>query len=159
MKTKLMALMVLTGAAMLAETRVAIGVNIGGFRPARPVVVAHSYRPACPGPGYIWIDGYYDPYGAWYDGYWDVAPYAGAYWVAPRVVSGRFVAGFWDGPRHERFVEPRRGPVVRGYERGFVRGYERGYDRANDRDRRPDRGRDANRGRDDNRGFRPGNRR
>ena len=107
MKTKLMALMLVASGAVFAETRVSIGVQIG--RPA-PVAVVEAYRPPCPGPGYVWVEGYYDEYNSWVDGYWAMPPYEGAYWVAPRIVSGHFYAGRWDSPRHEFRSEPRPVP-------------------------------------------------
>ena len=42
------------------------GVGVGIGVPA-PVAVV---RPACPGPGYTWVDGYYSPAGLWVAGYW-----------------------------------------------------------------------------------------
>jgi hypothetical protein len=93
MKTKLMFLLMLAGGALLAQPRVAIGVHIGAPAP----VVVPGYRPPYPGPGYVWVGGYYDPYGAWFPGYWTLPPYAGAYWVAPRYYGGRYVAGYWGG--------------------------------------------------------------
>lgn len=39
--------------------------------------------PAVCGPGYVWI------------GYCAVPPFAGAYWVGPSFIGGRFVAGYW----------------------------------------------------------------
>ena len=74
MKTKLMALMLVASGAVFAETRFSIGVQIG--RPA-PVAVVNTYQPPCPGPGYVWVDGYYDEYNNWIDGYWALPPYAG----------------------------------------------------------------------------------
>jgi hypothetical protein len=103
MKAKLIALMLVAGGAAFAQTRVSIGVQFGDpgyYRPVPPPpVVVHDYRPPCPGPGYVWIGGYYDGYGDWYDGYWTVPPYTGAYWVAPRRLDGRFIAGYWGSPR------------------------------------------------------------
>jgi hypothetical protein len=124
MKTKLMALMLVAGGALFAETHVAIGVQIG--RPAPVLVPApvpvNAYRPPYPGPGYVWIDGYYDEYGNWFDGYWALPPYAGAYWIAPRHDAGRFYAGYWGGPRGIYRPEPRyAAPAYERHERGFVR--------------------------------------
>jgi len=143
MRPRLMVLMLMAGGALFAETHVAIGVRIG--RPAPVVVPApvavSVYRPPCPGPGYIWIEGYYDEYGDWYEGYWALPPYAGAYWIAPRIVSGHFHAGYWGGPRGFYRAEPRFAPHVyeRGHDRGFDRPamgrYERGHDRGFDRPR------------------------
>jgi hypothetical protein len=134
MKTRLMALMLMAGGAMFAQTRVSIGVQIGprpvyGYAPVAPPV-AVAYRPPCPGPGYVWIDGYRDDYGDWFDGYWTLPPYVGAYWIAPRFVGRSFYPGYWNGPRGRSYY---RAPVVRGYDRGVVRGYDRGYDRGSDR--------------------------
>ncbi len=144
MKTKLMAILLMAGGALFGQPRVSIGVHIGAHPVYRPIRVAPVrwavgvYRPPCPGPGYVWIDGYYDPYGAWLDGYWAYPPYAGAYWVTPRYYGGRYIAGYWGGPRGiyhggHHFVGPgpaMRGPVHRGYEfRGPGRGYSHGYGR------------------------------
>jgi len=138
MKTKLMVLMMVAGGAMLAETHVSIGVQIGrpgGYYTPAPAPVA-VYRPPCPGPGYIWIDGYYDEYGNWYEGYWDVPPYAGAYWVAPRVMNRHFTRGYWGGPRGHyggmRYQAPPPRPAPERWEhRGYDRGEHRGWDRGN----------------------------
>ena len=145
MKKKLLAMMLVAGGSMFAQTRFSIGINFGGPRYAPPVAVA-AYRPVAPGPGYIWVDGYTDEYGNWVDGYWALPPYAGAYWVAPRYYGGRFVAGYWGGERHFdrddfRFRESRE-----FREHDFDRG--RSFDR--------DRGRsfDRDHGREFGRGFR-----
>ena len=153
MKTKLMAMLLLGGGALLAQTHFSIGVRVGGgpryYEPA-PAVVA--YRPPCPGPGYVWIAGYQDGYGNWFDGYWALPPYAGSYWVAPRYFGGRFSAGYWGGAQRfdrddSRFRQSRerewRGQEFR--ERGgkFDRGRDRKFDN-----------RESNRGRDFDRGYR-----
>jgi hypothetical protein len=67
MKTKILAGLLLAGSTMFAAPRVSFGINIGV--PA-PVVVAAV--PPCPGPGYVFIDGYWQlPAGrvVWHDGY------------------------------------------------------------------------------------------
>jgi hypothetical protein len=76
-----------------------------------------------PGPGYVWIDGFYSPNG-WVAGYWSLPPAPGAFWVAPTFVGGRFVAGYWGGPRfvnHAAFGFHGPAPVVRGRAFGFRR--------------------------------------
>jgi hypothetical protein len=134
MKTKLMAMLLVAGSSLFAETHFSIGVNVGGPRYYAPAPVA-AYRPAYPGPGYVWIDGYNDAYGNWIDGYWALPPYAGAYWVGPTFVGGGFRAGYWGGERHfdrddVRFRESRvnesRGRG--GFDRGQGRGVDRGRD-------------------------------
>jgi hypothetical protein len=141
MKTKLMALLLVAGGSLFAETHWSIGVGIGspGYYAPAPVYAYGNpyanpgyvaYRPPMPGPGYLWVDGYYDGYGRWFNGYWAVPPYAGAYWVAPRVYGGRWSAGYWGGPRYygapafrggyrEGFREREHG----GWNRGFGRGH------------------------------------
>ncbi len=95
--------------------------NYGYQAPPPPPPPAYAYsRPPMPGPGYLWVDGYWGFYGgryAWTRGYWRQPPYAGGYWVAPRYSGGRFFAGFWAGPRGGGYV---RGPAYRApYGRGF----------------------------------------
>jgi len=102
MKKAMIAMMLLTG-GLFAAPRVEFGVGIGVRAPVAVV------RPACPGPGYVWTDGYYAPNGVWVAGFW--AP--------PAVrVEGRFA------PR----------PVYRDYARGYDHG--RAYDRHDDHFRR-----------------------
>jgi hypothetical protein len=114
MKTKLLAMALMAGSTMFAGVRFGIGVNVG--IPA-PVVAVGAYRPPCPGPGYIWVDGYNDGYGNWVNGYWTLPPYAGAYWVGPSYAGGRFAAGYWGGERHFDHDDFRR-PEVRNDFRG-----------------------------------------
>lgn len=87
-----------------------VGVRVP-VRPAAVVVMA----PPCPGPGYVWTDGYY----------------AGAVWV-----PGRWA---FHGP--DARVYAFRGNRDRAYDRGYDRGFDRGYDRSVNHgyDRRDDR--------------------
>jgi hypothetical protein len=125
MKTKLMALILMAGGTLFAETHVAIGVQFGRPAPVvvRAPVVVNAYRPPYPGPGYVWIEGYYDEFNNWYDGYWALPPYAGAYWVAPRFNGGHFATGYWGGARGVYRVEPRYAPPA--YNRGNGRTFDR----------------------------------
>jgi hypothetical protein len=66
--------------------------------PAPPV----EYVGASPGPGFIWIRGYYHWYGGrwvWYRGHYERPPRVGAVWVGPRyeVRGGTriYVRGYW----------------------------------------------------------------
>lgn len=54
------------GAAKANAAQVRIGVAIGA-----PVVAPVAYVPACPGPGYVWVGGYWNPYHVWVPGYWN----------------------------------------------------------------------------------------
>jgi len=88
MKTKLLAMMLLAGGSMFAQTRFSIGLGFGsqggGSYQAPPAYA--SDIPPCPGPGYTWVDGYWtNDYGreAWVPGYWN-APPVFTYQPAPR---------------------------------------------------------------------------
>jgi hypothetical protein len=104
MKTKLLALLLLTSASMFAA-HFSFGVAVGGpvYAPvpvyaAPPPPVVSYYQPVAPGPGFSWVAGYWYPSGpryAWRAGYWARRPYAGASWVAPRYYRGAYYRGYW----------------------------------------------------------------
>ncbi|MSV34827.1 MAG: hypothetical protein EXQ47_04420 [Bryobacterales bacterium] len=128
MKTKWMALAIVagilaTGSSLFAQSPFSVGIGIGapGYYGPPPVV---AYRPPYPGPGYSWMDGYYDPYGAWTAGYWAPPAYRYGY-AAPR---------YYAPPRY-----------YGGYSRGYNRGYYGNTFRGNFDYR--GRGRDGDRGR------------
>ena len=85
MKTGVLALLLLTGGALLGETRIFVGVHVGGYAaPPAPVVV---YVPPCPGPGYAWVAGHWyfsGPHRYWRAGYWTPPRYYRPYRAAPR---------------------------------------------------------------------------
>ena len=87
MKTKLLAMMLLAGGSIFAQTRFSIGLGFGtqggGFYQAPPAYASNI--PPCPGPGYTWVDGFWrNDYGrrTWVAGYWN-APVL-TYRSAPR---------------------------------------------------------------------------
>ena len=86
---KAMAVMMLLAGGLVAAPRFSVGVGFGA--PAAVAVV----RPACPGPGYSWVDGYYGANGLWVGGYWAppvavrVAPRV-EHFERPRIVDHRF---------------------------------------------------------------------
>ena len=61
---KVIATMMLLAGSLAAAPRVTFGI---GFGAPAPVAVV---RPVCPGPGYVWMDGYYAPNGVFVAGYW-----------------------------------------------------------------------------------------
>jgi hypothetical protein len=63
MKKALLAMVLLAGSA-LAGPRISIGIGFGAPAPLAMV------RPACPGPGYVWLDGYYGRNHVWLPGFW-----------------------------------------------------------------------------------------
>jgi len=107
MKTKLavLAVALVAGGTMFAQTRLSIGVGVGGFGPGYyPPPAYVQYAPPCPGPGYTWVDGYWAPRGVWIAGFW--RPPVVGYRVAPRYIAPRYYNSY--------------------------RGYDRGYDRGRD---------------------------
>jgi hypothetical protein len=69
-------------AAVPASAQVSFGVRIG----TPPPPLRYENRPPMPGPGFVWAEGYYEPYNGayrWHPGYWNRAPYAGASYVHP----------------------------------------------------------------------------
>lgn len=141
--TSLLAGSLLLGGASVARAQVSFGIRIGP-----PPVVRVEHRPPRPGPGFVWVRGYWypDPDGdghyTWHSGYWTRPPYQGAFWVPPRRDGGMFYEGYWNGPR---------GRV--GHDHTWDRDRGRDYDHFenNRRDNNDNRG-DYNRGNDNNRG-------
>ena len=92
----------MVGAALVAG---GLGLGAAPAQAARIGVYVRgpvAYVPPCPGPGYIWVDGYYAN-GYWVPGFWQ-AP-AGGFGVR----IGGPVVGFGRGPVfHDRFI-PERG--------------------------------------------------
>jgi hypothetical protein len=95
MKKFLMGAALAVGALGLSAAP-ASAARIGIYVGARAVAI-----PACPGPGYVWVDGYWND-GYWVPGYWN--------FVGGPVFRGRIVVG--------------RGPVF--YHRDFDRHFDRG---------------------------------
>ena len=117
MKTKLLAMMLLAGASMFAQTRGSAGIGFGGRGAGyyQPPSYA-SNIPPCPGPDYTWVDGYWSQnYGrdTWVAGYWSRQPFSSGYQVAPR-----FDNRFNDGDGRQDFA--------RGFEADRNRGFDQG---------------------------------
>ena len=94
-KSKLLAVALLAGGSMFAQSRVAIGVNIGGYGPGvYPPPAYVAYRPPCPGPGYTWVNGFWGPGRAWTAGYWRAPVVVAPRYVAPRYVAPRYYNGY-----------------------------------------------------------------
>jgi hypothetical protein len=123
-KKSLLALLVLCAGTALAQVSIGVGIRIGPPPPPRVVRVV----PATPGPGYMWVDGYWYAAGnrwRWHAGYWTLPPYPGARWVPARHDGAMFYAGFWDGDRG-RFEHDHRWDRDRGRDRDR---FERDRDR------------------------------
>jgi WXXGXW repeat (2 copies) len=94
---------VLLAAALLPavpalHAQISLGIRIGP--PPRPRVV--RVLPPNPGPGFLWVEGYWYPQGnhyRWHDGYWTRPPYEGARWIGPHHDGQQFFEGYWEGDR------------------------------------------------------------
>ncbi len=92
MKKAVLALTLLAGSAF-AGPRFAVGF---GFGVPAPVVVA---QPVCPGPGYVWVDGYYGPTGIWIPGFWRAPSVGFVVGGGPRFVAPHYYAHNFDRGR------------------------------------------------------------
>jgi hypothetical protein len=66
--------------AVPASAQVSFGVQIGR---TPPPPIRYEGRPRIPGPGFVWVDGYWASNRGryvWVPGAWQRPPYAGAYW-------------------------------------------------------------------------------
>lgn len=128
MKTKLLAMAVFAAGSIFAQG-FSVGIRIG----PPPVPRALHYRPVAPGPGFVWVEGYWYPVGnhyRWHEGYWTRPPYEGATWFGPRYEGGQFFEGRWGGPRGDLRHDHK-------WDRDRYRDYrDRDHDRDHDRDRR-----------------------
>jgi WXXGXW repeat (2 copies) len=139
MKRNLIAMFVLMAGGLLAQTRDGYGQpgDYGNDRydprydnngyaesydvrtaPPAPMFDRGFRRPAMPGPGFVWVDGYWSWMRGryvWVGGFWTRPPFVGGYWVSPRYERGRFFAGFWGGNRNNN-----------RYDRDYGRGPNRG---------------------------------
>ena len=104
MRTKLLVFALLLASPLLAKVHVSVGIGLGVpvygyYAPAPPPPPVVTYvRPAYPGPGYVWVRGYWYPVRtrySWHSGYWARRPYARAYWAAPRYHRHRYYRGYW----------------------------------------------------------------
>ena len=124
MKTKLMALVLLAGGSMFAQTRFSIGIGIGGYQPGYLAAPAYAHiQPPCPGPDYDWVDGYWSRdsrRNTWIDGYWTRQPYR---------------RGYYNGAYGRQ-----------GFARGFSQDRNRGFAQDRNRDDNRDRGRFSGQG-------------
>ena len=126
--------------------QISIGLTIG----PPPAPRAVGFRPASPGPDFLWVEGYWYPVGNhynWHEGYWTRPPYLGARWIVPHHDGERFFDGYWEG-EHGRVDHDH--PWTADRERDF-REHEHDRDRGRDKDRDHDRGRGHDRGRDHDR--------
>ncbi len=94
----LLSAVIVLAAPATSQAGIAIGISVGFAPPALPIYV----QPLCPGPGYIWIPGYWawdpdigDYY--WVPGVWVLAPFVGALWTPGYWGWSDGVYGWYDG--------------------------------------------------------------
>jgi hypothetical protein len=123
MKTKLRFVVValIAGGTMFAQSRLSIGVGVGGYSPRayQPPAYAQN-QPPCPGPGYTWVDGYWAPQGGrnvWIGGNWR-RPLLTA---APRNVEPDYDNAYRGNDRNDRDRDRDRGHDNLGQNRGDER--------------------------------------
>src|SRR5207237_304037 len=99
MKNRLLALVLFAAGGLSAQ--ISLGIRIGPPPPPRVIAV----HPRSPGPGFMWVAGYWYPVKGRYrchDGYWTRPPYDGARWIGPRHEGGQFFEGYWEGDHGRR---------------------------------------------------------
>jgi len=98
-------LLLLTFVLLVAGTLAACAAGGGGYYVARtppPPPAAYGVVGMAPGPGYVWVNGYWDWRGGnyfWVRGSWVLPPRRGAVWIAPAYRpyrnGYRYQAGRW----------------------------------------------------------------
>jgi hypothetical protein len=159
MKTKLLAMILLAGGSMFAQTRFSIGIGFGGHGAGfyQPPPSYASNIPPCPGPDYTWVDGYWSQdYGrsTWVPGYWNRQPFSNGYQVTPRF-DGRFddddrrgFRGYGQDRDRDRSIEHDRS--FNEQDRNQTRGYTQG--RTSDFGQNQNQNRDRSNGQDNRHG-------
>ena len=134
MKTKLLAVMLLVGGSLFAQTRFSVGVGFGGQGDGS-YLAPPSYAddiPPCPGPDYYWVDGYWSPdhgRNTWVAGSWNKQPFS----VAPPFDdrfndrdNGRGFTHSFGQERDRGFSQSRN---IDGQKRNQARGFDQGQSR------------------------------
>jgi hypothetical protein len=148
MKTKLLAVMLLAGGSMFAQTRFSVGVGFGGqgvglYQPPP----SYASVPPCPGPDYNWVNGYWSQdhgRNTWIAGFWNRQQFSGGYHVAAPFNNGfndrdnqrGFARGFDQGP-NPGLTQVRN---VGGQDRNQTRGFNQGQTRDSGRNQNQNRG-------------------
>lgn len=80
-----------------AAAHVDVGVAVGTPPPPPPATVVAGPVGVAPGPGYVWVDGYWNWVNGgwvWVPGRWVLPPRGRGVWVAPRI-EFRWHGGHW----------------------------------------------------------------
>ena len=123
------------GKWMLAAAVVASGLGMGAAKAnaAQIGIYVRAGRPAvppCPGPGYAWVNAYYDGYGNYVPGYWNyvgVSTYVPAGGVYLSYRGGDYDHDRWEHERREnewREHEWREHEEHEHHDNGWHRGWD-----------------------------------
>lgn len=110
--------------AASARVRVGIGIGLGFPTYYAPPPLRREVGYASPGPGYSWVNGYWDwrtgldDY-VWVGGRWVLPSYYDSYWIAPYYAGGYYYPGRWGRGFNRGF---------RGHDNFAFRGGFRGHD-------------------------------
>src|ERR1700728_410863 len=80
-----------------AAAYVDVGVAVGTPPPPPPTAVVAGPVGVAPGPGYVWVDGYWNWANGgwvWVPGRWELPPRGRGVWVAPKI-EFRWHGGHW----------------------------------------------------------------
>ena len=132
----------LTATALATPAHAQVTVYIG----SAPPPVRYEARPRAPGPGFSWIDGFYEPYRnqyRWHPGYWQQPPFQGAYYVHPHYdhypQGWRMHEGYWAHEDHsDHYWDNQRGNGNAGRDDRKANRDERKEDRKAYKDERKD---------------------
>lgn len=126
------------GKWLLAAAVVASGLGMGAAKAnaAQIGIYVRAGRaiPPCPGPGYAWVNAYYDEYGNYVPGYWNyvgVTTYAPAGGVYMGYGGGYYGDRDWDHERreHEWREHEWREHQEHEWREHHDNGWHRGWDR------------------------------
>ena len=99
----------LGGILLASALTVSAAGQISVFIGSEPPQPRHERRGRVPGPGYMWVDGYWAPNGhkyRWVKGRWDRPPYEGAHWTPARYEhqsqGWQIHEGHWDRDDRDR---------------------------------------------------------
>lgn len=103
----------------------AASAQINIYLGAPPPPIQYQARPPLPGPGYSWVDGFWQPYNRgyrWQPGVWQQPPYPGAYYIHPHYDhykrGWRLHQGYWSREDHNDHHGDNEDGDQQGNERG-----------------------------------------
>jgi len=96
-KTLLAVAILLVAPTFMPAAHVDLGLAVGTPPPPPPPAYVAGPVGVAPGPGYVWVDGYWNWVGGrwvWVPGAWVLPPHGHRVWVAP-AIDFRWHGGHW----------------------------------------------------------------